>query len=119
MSADLNHVALVGRLTRAPEMRRMPDGDAVATIRLAFTTRRRDGDGEWTDHSNYIDVSLFGRRAELAEEHLDKGRRIGVGGRLSWREWTTAAGEQRQGVEVVASESHFLDARPGADAGTG
>ena len=109
MSADINRVVLVGRLTRDPDVRRTAAGDPVATLRLAFTTRARDGD-EWADRSNYIDITLFGVRAELAERHLEKGRRVGIDGRLSWSEWEAADGSRRQGIEVVAGDLFFLDA---------
>lgn len=114
MSADLNRVTLVGRLTRAPELRRTPAGEAVATLRLAFSTRARDDRGDWGDRSNYIDITLFGVRAELAERHLDKGRRVGIDGRLSWSEWEAADGGRRQAIEVVANDVFFLDAPPAA-----
>lgn len=109
MAADINRVVLVGRLTRDPELRHTAAGDAVATIRLAFSSRAREGDG-WADRSNYIDITLFGSRAELAGRHLAKGRRVGVDGRLNWSEWETADGGRRQGVEVVAGDIFFLDA---------
>lgn len=111
MSADINRVVLVGRLTRDPELRRTAGDDPVATLRIAFTSRARDERGEWGDRSNYIDVTLFGARAELAEHHLGKGRRVGIDGRLSWREWEAADGGRRQGIEVVAGELFFSTPR--------
>lgn len=116
MATDLNRVILVGRLTRDPELRRTPAGEPVATLRMGFSTRARQPDGEWGERSNYVDVTLFGARAELAGAHLVKGRRIGIDGRLSWREWTTTAGERRQSVEIHAQDMFFLDARPVAEA---
>jgi single-strand DNA-binding protein len=109
MPADINRVVLVGRLTRDPEMRRTAGGDPVATLRLGFTSRARDGDGGWADRSNYVDITLFGARAELAERHLTKGRRVGIDGRLSWSEWATSDGARRQGIDVVAGDIFFLD----------
>lgn len=109
MAADINRVVLVGRLTRDPDIRRTAAGDAVATLRLAFTNRARDHDGTWSDRANYVDVTLFGARAELAERHLGKGRRVGVDGRLAWSEWEAADGARRQGIEVVGAEVFFLD----------
>lgn len=109
MAADINRVVLVGRLTRDPELRHTAAGDPVATLRLAFSSRTREGDGHWADRSNYIDITLFGARAELAERHLAKGRRVGIDGRLSWSEWEAADGGRRQGIEVVAGDIFFLD----------
>lgn len=115
MAADINRVVLVGRLTRDPDMRRTAAGDPVATLRLAFSSRTRESDGQWADRSNYIDITLFGARAELAERHLAKGRRVGIDGRLSWSEWEAADGARRQGIEVVAGDIFFLDPPPDDD----
>ena len=110
MPADLNRVTLVGRLTRPPELRQTAGGTSVCSMRLAVTTRTNRG-GEWEDQSNYFDVTVFGRQAETAEQYLGKGRRIGVDGRLSWREWEAKDGAKRQSVEVVANDIFFLDSR--------
>jgi single-strand DNA-binding protein len=109
--ADLNRVTLVGRLTRDPELRHTAGGDAVCTIRLAVSSRARDESGGWGDKSNYFDVTVFGRQAETASTYLSKGRRIGVDGRLSWREWQAQDGSRRQSVEVIANDVFFLDSR--------
>jgi single-strand DNA-binding protein len=109
--ADLNRVTLVGRLTRDPELRHTPAGDPVCSIRLAVSSRARDETGAWGDRSNYFDVTVFGRQAETASTYLAKGRRIGVDGRLSWREWQAQDGTRRQSVEVIANDVFFLDSR--------
>ncbi len=114
MSADLNSVAVVGRLTRDPEMRSRPSGDPVLSLRLAVNSRQRDDDGEWTDRGNFFDVAVFGRRAEALSAHLSKGARIGVDGRLSWREWAARDGTKRQTVEIIAADVVLLDGRPAA-----
>jgi len=111
MAADLNRVTIVGRLTRDPELRHTGGGDPICSIRLAATSRARDESGNWGDRSNYFDVTAFGRQAEIAAERLGKGRRIGVDGRLSWREWEARDGQRRQAVEIVASDVFFLDSR--------
>ena len=117
MPADLNRVTLVGRLTRDPELRHTAGGDAVCSMRVAVSSRARDENGQWGDKSNYFDVVVFGRQAESASNYLSKGRRIGVDGRLSWREWTAQDGGKRQSVEVVANDVFFLDSR--SDGGGG
>jgi single-strand DNA-binding protein len=111
MPADLNRVTLVGRLTRDPELRQLPSGDGICSIRLAVSSRARSEDGGWGDKSNYFDVTVFGRQAETAVQYLSKGRRIGVDGRLSWREWQAQDGTRRQSVEVIANDLFFLDSR--------
>jgi single-strand DNA-binding protein len=110
MPADLNRVTLVGRLTRDPELRQTAGGTSVCSIRLAVTSRVNRG-GEWGDQSNYFDVTVFGRQAESLGQYLSKGRRIGVDGRLSWREWQTQDGGKRQSVEIIANDVFYLDSR--------
>jgi single-strand DNA-binding protein len=109
MPADLNTVGLVGRLTRDPELRYTAAGEAVCALRLAVSTRTRTDDA-WEDRPNYFDVSVWGRNGEAAAEHLTKGRRIGVTGRLSWREWLTDDGSRREAVQIVAASLQYLDA---------
>ena len=108
----MNRVTLVGRLTRDPELRTAGTTE-VANLRLAVTSRGRDDDGNWTDKSNFFDVTVFGRQAEMVSQHMSKGRRIGVDGRLSWREWETQDGGKRQSVEVLANDVFFLDSPAG------
>lgn len=119
MPADLNRVTLVGRLTRDPELRHTAGGDAVCSMRVAVSSRARDENGQWGDKSNYFDVVVFGRQAESASNYLSKGRRIGIDGRLSWREWTSQDGGKRQSVEVVANDVFFLDSRGDGGGGGG
>jgi single-strand DNA-binding protein len=109
MPADLNTVCLVGRLTRDPELRYTASGEAVCALRLAVSTRTR-ADETWEDRPNFFDVSVWGKGGEAAAEHLTKGRRIGVAGRLAWREWTTDDGARREAVQIVASSVQYLDA---------
>ena len=111
MPADLNRVTLVGRLTRDPELRHTGGGDPICSIRLAVSSRSRDESGNWGDKSNFFDVTVFGRQAQTAADYLAKGRRIGVDGRLSWREWQAQDGSKRQSVEVIANDVFFLDSR--------
>ena len=113
MSADLNRITLVGRLTRTPELRHRPTGDPVLCLRLAVSSRSRGQDGEWSDRGNFFDVSLFGARANALAELLDKGERVGVDGRLSWREWHDEAGTRQERVEVVASDLFLLGSKRG------
>ncbi len=109
MPADLNTVGLVGRLTRDPELRYTAAGEAVCAMRLAVATRTRI-DEAWEDRPNFFDVTVFGRNGEAAAERLAKGRRIGVSGRLAWREWQADDGSRREAVQVIASSVQYLDA---------
>jgi single-strand DNA-binding protein len=108
MSADLNTVGIVGRLTRDPELRRTA-GEAVCALRLAVASRARTGDG-WEDRPNFFDVAVWGPNGEAAAEHLAKGRRIGIAGRLAWREWQAEDGSRREAVQIIAASVQYLDA---------
>ena len=109
--ASLNVVALVGNLTRDPELRHTPDGIPVCKLRLAVNTRTKGADGNWGDKPNYFDVVVWRGQAESAAQYLAKGSRIGVNGRLDWREWTAQDGTKRQAVEIVAENVQFLTSR--------
>ena len=106
MASDLNSVCIVGRLTRDAEQR-MAGETSIQSMRLAYSTRKKTA-GEWGDVSGYVDVTLFGR--EGLAQYLVKGTRIGVSGRLSWREWEKD-GVKRQSTEIVANDVQLLDSK--------
>ncbi len=107
---SINRVVLIGRLTRDPELRSLPSGASVCGLRLACNSARKDADsGTYTERPNYFDVSVFGAPAESVAQYMHKGSRVGVDGRLEWREWETADQQKRQAVSVVADTVQFLD----------
>lgn len=110
---SINRVTLIGRLTRDPELRALPSGRSVCTLRVACNGSRLDANGDRVERPNYFDVSTYGATAESVARFLHRGSRIGVDGRLEWREWETAEHERRQAVSVVSDVVQFLDA-PGA-----
>ena len=114
MPADINHAVIVGNLTKDPELRHTPSGTAVCKLRVAVNSRRKEGE-EWVDKSNYFDVTIWGRQGETAAEYLAKGRKVGVSGRLDWREWEAQDGSKRQAVEIVAETVQFLTPRSEGD----
>lgn len=107
MPADTNSIVLVCRLTKDPEVRHTQSGTAVASLRVAWTTRAKQGD-QWQDRGNFGDVVCWGRQAELVAEHCHKGRQIAVTGRLEYREWQDKAGGTRNTLEIVAQDVQFL-----------
>ena len=115
MASDMNTVNLIGNLTRDPEVRQTASGTDIASLRLAFNTRSNQG-GDWGDKSNYIDVTVFGRQVPSIEQYLEKGKKVGVTGRLEWREWETKDGQKRQMIEIVASDVQFLTPLSGTEA---
>ncbi len=111
MAGDINRVTIVGRLTRDPELRHLPSGNPVLQLGVAVNGRQKDETGNWVDKPNFFDVKVFGNQAEMLANHLAKGRRIGVDGRLDWSSWEAQDGSKRSKVEVVAFQVQFLDSR--------
>ncbi len=107
--ASVNKVILIGNLTRDPEVRYTPKGTAVGDIALACNRVRTDDSGNRIEEVTYIDVTLWGRQAELAQQYLSKGRPIYLEGRLqmdTWQDKTT--GQNRSKLKVVAENMQFL-----------
>src|ERR1700679_1715538 len=118
---SINRVVLVGRLTRDPELRALPSGSRVCSLRIACNSSRREADGEYVERPNFFDVSVFGAPGESVGQYMRRGSRVAIDGRLEWREWETAEQERRQAVSVVADRVQFLDS-PGErpeDGGSG
>ena len=115
--ADLNRVTIVGRLTRDPELRHLPSGTPVLEMGVAVNGRQQDDGGNWVDKPNFFDVKVFGNQAEMLSQHLVKGRRIGIDGRLDWRSWEAQDGTKRSKVDIVAQNVQFLDSRGDAESG--
>jgi single-strand DNA-binding protein len=119
-ATNINRVVLTGNLTRDPELRSLPSGNSVCSLRVACNTRRKDNaTGEWVDKPNYFDVTVWGAQGENCARYLAKGRPVGVDGRLEWREWQTQDGQKRQSVEIVADSVQFLGGRDEAGSGNG
>ena len=85
---------------------------------LAVNGRQQDSGGNWVDKPNFFDVKVFGNQAEMLSQHLAKGRRIGVDGRLDWSSWEQD-GAKRSKVEVIAQSVQFLDSRQDGEGGGG
>ncbi len=108
-----NRIILIGNLTKDPEVRYTPGGTPVATIRLAVTSKYKQGD-DMKEDTLFIDAVTFGKQAEIAGQYLSKGSPVLVEGRLRERRWESE-GTQRSKVEVIASSVRFLprrEARP-------
>jgi single-strand DNA-binding protein len=111
-SFAINRVVMVGRLTRDVELRSLPSGRSVASLRIACNSSRKDGD-QTTERPNYFDVTVYGAPAESVARYTGKGSRVGIDGRLEWREWENSEQQRRQAVSIVADVVQFLDARGG------
>jgi single-strand DNA-binding protein len=117
-ATNINRVVLTGNLTRDPELRNLPSGMAVCSLRIASNTRRKDqSSGEWVDKPNYFDVTVWGAQGENCANYLSKGRPVAIDGRLEWREYQDKEGNKRQSVDIIADSVQFLGSRE--DAGNG
>ena len=105
---EYNKVILMGNLTRDPNLRYTPQGLAVCEFPLAVHHRYRVHD-ETKEEVCYIDIVVFGRVGERSKEHLHKGSRVLVDGRLTQRRWETPEGQKRSKYEVVANTVQFID----------
>ena len=106
--ASLNKVLLVGNLTKDPELRFVPSGQAVANLRIATNRKYKAGNGEWKEEVTYVGVDVWGKSAEACGEYLKKGSPLLVEGRLKLKEWTAQDGQKRSMLEVVSERVQFL-----------
>jgi single-strand DNA-binding protein len=107
--ANLNKVFLIGRLTRDPELRYTPSGSAVASFGLAINRQYSTKEGEKREDPCFVNLVVWGKRAEICAEYLKKGSMIFVEGRLSYRKWETSDNEKRSTLEVFVENFQFLD----------
>ena len=113
----LNHIVIMGRLTRDPELRRTGSGVAVASFSLAVDRdfAPKDGGERETD---FIDCVAWRQTGEFVSKYFTKGRMAVVSGRLQIRSWTDKDGNKRRSAEVVADNVYFGDSKPGGEGGS-
>jgi len=115
MARGVNKVILVGNLGRDPEVRYMPNGNAVANLTLATTESWKDKQsGDQQEKTEWHRVVMFRRLAEIAGEYLKKGSQIYIEGKLQTRKWQDNAGNDRYTTEIVANEMQMLGGRGGS-----
>ena len=103
--ANGNHVSIIGNLTRDPELRFTPSGQATASFGVAVNRRWQNRQTqEWDEATSYFDVVCWGQLAENAAQSLTKGSRVMVDGRLDQRSWENQEGEKRSKIEITADE---------------
>ena len=114
----MNHIVLMGRLTRDPELRHTPSGTAVASFTLAIDRgyTPKDGGEKQTD---FIDIVAWQHRAEFVSKYFTKGQMAAVSGRLQIREWTDKDNNKRRSAEVVAENIYFTESKRSRDASSG
>ncbi|MGA2319975.1 MAG: single-stranded DNA-binding protein [Solirubrobacteraceae bacterium] len=116
-ATNINRVVMTGNLTADPELRSLPSGMSVCSLRIACNTRRKNASsGEWEDKPNYFNVTVWGAQGENAARYLSKGRPVAIDGRLEWREWEAQDGTKRQATDIIADSVQFLGSREEASA---
>jgi single-strand DNA-binding protein len=108
---SVNKVILLGNLGRDPELRFMPNGDAVCNFSIATTDSWKDKAGEKQERTEWHNIVMYRKLAEIAGEYLKKGSSIYVEGRLQTRKWQTKEGQDRYTTEVIADSMQMLGGR--------
>ena len=110
---SINRVNISGNLTRDPELRVTQGGSAVLGFGVAVNDRRQNPQtGEWEDHPNFVDCTVFGNRANALANILRKGLKVAVEGKLRWSQWQDkATGQNRSKLEVIVNECEIMTAR--------
>lgn len=113
--ANLNKVQLIGNVTRDPEVKYTPKGSAVTDLGLAINRYYTTETGEKREEVTFVDVTLWGRQAEIAGEYCKKGRPVYVEGRLQLDSWEDkATGQKRNKLRVVGDSMQLLGPKPGS-----
>ena len=118
--ASFNKVILLGNLTRDPEVRYTPKGTAVTELGMAVNRVYTAENGEKREETTFVDVTLWGRTAEIAGEYLKKGRPVFIEGRLQLDTWDDKqSGQKRSKLKVVGEGLQLIGSRPGGGGGGG
>ena len=112
----LNHITLMGRLVRDPELRRTGSGVAVASFRIAVDRDYSPKDGG-ERKADFIDCVAWRQTGEFISKYFTKGRMIVVDGRLEMRDWTDTEGNKRTSAEVIVDNAYFGDSKRDGDSG--
>lgn len=111
--SDINKVFLTGNLTRFPELRATAGGTQILSFSLAFNTSVRNKQtGEWEDRGNFIDCTIFGKRAEALSHYLTKGQKVAVTGELRYSTWDKD-GQRHSKLDMIVADIVFMSQRQG------
>ena len=113
--ADVNHVILIGRLTRDAELKYTSGGMAVCKFALAVNKRRKQGE-QWVEEANFFDIVLWGRSGESLNQYLVKGKQVAVEGELHQNRWEQD-GQARSKIEINATNVQLLGGQGAASSG--
>lgn len=120
MSADLNNICVIGRLTRDPELRYTPNGKPVTTFTVANNKqvkKKAEGENKNKDDVNFFKVIAWNQLAEFSSKYLKKGKQVAVTGRIEQRSYMTADNQKRIVYEIIANTINFVSGgmRPSGD----
>ena len=104
----VNKVILIGNLGRDPDLRYLPSGDPVAKFTLATNSRWKDKEGQWQDRTDWHNIVVFKRQAEICNEYLKKGSPVYIEGRIQNRSWEDKDGNKKYMTEIVAQSINLL-----------
>lgn len=107
---SINHVAVTGNLTRAPELRATQGGTAVLSFGIAVNDRRKNASGQWEDVPNFFECVTFGNRATALGDILTKGMKVAIAGKLHYSSWEKD-GQKHSKVDIIANEIEIMQNR--------
>lgn len=112
--SSLNRVELIGNLGRDPEIRYTPGGTAVASFSLATSEKVKNKSGEWEVRTEWHNIVLYARLAEVAGEYLSKGKSVYLDGKLKTRKWQDRDGKDRYTTEIIGDKLLMLGSKTGS-----
>ncbi len=115
MAADMNHVILIGRLTRDADLKYTSAGFAISNFSIAVNRRRKNGD-QWIDEASFFEINLYGKSAESLKPYLVKGKQVAVDGELRQDRWEQD-GQPRSKVVIAANNVQLLGGNTGGNNG--
>jgi single-strand DNA-binding protein len=112
MANDLNQCNFIGRLGKDVETRYMTSGDAIASFSIAISSQWKDKNGEKQDSTEWVNVSVFGKLAEICGKYLEKGSQVFVSGRIKTDKYTDKEGIERYSTKIIADKIQMLGGKP-------
>lgn len=111
MANDLNRCEFIGRLGADPEVKYMPNGNAVCSIRIAVGEQWKGQDGQRQERTTWVPVVAFGKLAEIMGQYPKKGQQVFIAGKFTVRKWQAQDGGDRYATEIIASDMQMLGGR--------
>lgn len=113
--ASLNQCNFIGNLGKDPEIRYLPNGDAVANFSIACTETWKDKQGEKQEKTEWVRVTAFGKLAQIISQYVVKGSQVFISGKMQTRKWQNKEGQEQYTTEIVANEMKMLGGKPADD----